>query len=229
MPGTRYTAAFGNWGIQGICGYVGSSNEDLAARGGGHDGFNLVDLARIIKPQSLTKSGHYTLRHGEIMKVPAGSASPAEGSFMGSGSGHQLFYSAVHEDRLYDQAAFDWARDKMIALRQDAGFEGNKSGNNRYSIRSRMARNETIPAYLLEYAAGGAKQNETASAHGRGGLLITHADTYRAQSSSTGANAQAAYGLHVVNVEAHAYPSGIFNLGGAAPKYPDIHEWGNGY
>ena len=229
MPGTRYTAAFGNWGIQGVAGYVGSSNEDLAARGGGHDGFNLVDLARVIRPRLLTQSGSYTLKHGDIIQINAGSASPNVGSFTSSGGGHQLFYLSVRGDRGYDQVAFDWARDRMVALSADAGFEGNKKGDNRYSIRSRLARGEPIPAYLNDYRTGNPKENETAFADGTGGLLITHVDTLRAQSSSTGANATAAYGLHVVNVEAHAAPSGIYSLGNEAPKYPDIHEWGNGY
>ncbi|MCL1875885.1 MAG: Ig-like domain-containing protein [Synergistaceae bacterium] len=229
MPGTRYTAAFGNWGPQGINGYAGASNEDLAARGGIHDGFNAVDLSRVIRAKQLTKNGTYTLRLGEIMMVKAGSASPAANAFMSSGSGHQLFYLSVHEDRMYDQAAFDWARDKMIALKQDAGFEGNMTGDNRFSIRNRLAKGEPIPAYLAPYRTGGAKAAETAFGHATGGLLITHADTFVAQSSSSGANAAASYGIHVVNAEAHAYPSGIHTLGDAAPAYPDIHIWGNDF
>ncbi|MCL1875829.1 MAG: Ig-like domain-containing protein, partial [Synergistaceae bacterium] len=229
MPGTRYTAAFGNWGPQGICGYVGASNEDLAARGGIHDGFNAVDLSRVIKPKILTENGTYTLRLGEIMKIEPGPAYTPPGGYMGSGSQHQAFYLSVHEDRAYDQAAFDWARDKLIALSQDAGFEGNKKGDNRFSIRNRIANSIPIPSYLASFDTGEARENETAFAHATGGLLITHVDTWRGQSSSTGANATAAYGLHVVNVEAHAYPSGIYSWGDGAPAYPDIHIWGNGY
>ena len=230
MPGTRYTAAFGNWGVQGISGYVGSTNEDLAARGSGHDGYNLVDLARVIAPKALTEDGHYILRHGDIMKITAGSASPAPGSYMSSGSQHQLFYLSVREDRAYDQVAFDWARDKMLAIQSPTNttFEGNKSGDLRFSVRNRLANGQPIPAYLAPLRAGGGRQNETAFADSRGGLLITHVDTYRAQSSGTGANATASYGNHVVNVEAHAYPSGIFTQGTASAPYADIHDWGNG-
>ena len=230
MPGTRYTAAFGNWGVQGISGYVGSINEDLAGRGSGHDGWNLVDRAQLIQPFDLTTSGTYTLRLGEIMKVSAGpNYTPSNGTFAAGGGDYQVFYLSVREDRKYDQVAFDWARSKMLAIQAPTNttFEGNKVGDNRYSIRSRLARGETIPAYLNDYRTSGSKANESAFHNASGGLLITHIDMLRSQSSGTGANANASYGNYAVNVEAHAYPSGIFTLGNDAPHYPDIHDWGN--
>ena|GEM_PF-2129166 len=233
MPGTRYTAAFGNWGVQGISGYVGSTNEDLAARGSGHDGWNLVDRAQIIRPKTLTEDGTYTLRHGDIIKISAGPKyTPANGIFAAGGGDYQVFYLAVREDRAYDQVAFDWSRDRMIALQSSTNttFEGNKTGNDRFSVRNRLAKGDPIPAYLAPLASGGGRQTETAFANARGGLLITHVDMLRSQSSnSNNPNATASYGNYAVNVEAHAYPSGIYSLGTNAPAYPDIHDWGNDY
>jgi uncharacterized protein YjdB len=223
FPGTRYAAAFGNWGTQGVGGYIGALSEDVAARGGNHDPWNWVDRSRLVLPRVLNKSEkNVRLDYGDVIRIEIAPL-PANGIFStGTGTitsiNNQTFYLAVRENRGYDQGVFDWARKNLVALRNDATYEGNLAG-----AASFAGRNGT-----------GGVAGQSAFRDATGGLLIAHVDMLYGQSSGTGNNPSATYGFPVATIEAYAYPSGIYTMGDQLAKkygsgalagaYPDINR-----
>ncbi|MCL2164862.1 MAG: Ig-like domain-containing protein [Oscillospiraceae bacterium] len=242
FPGTRYAAAFGNWGTQGVGGYIGADDEDVAARGGAHDGWNMIERNRINAPRTLTTSStDVRLEYGDIIRImvaPPFNNTNFFDTYGGTTTGinNQTFYLSVRENSGYDKGVFDWARTHLTALGADPAFEGNKTGDDRYSVRKLIPRGDGLTFPLGGLQTSGLRENETAFSDARGGLHISHLDVLYSQSSGTGANASATYGFPLVTVEAHAYPSGIYTSGdaytpnygaGTYPflgKYPDINR-----